>query len=163
MMPRPQEKEYHFPMVKPVFTMGLSQDAKQLREEIFVQEQGFQNEFGPEDDRSWSLVLYLDDLPIATGRILEIDPETYQIGRVAVKKELRGKTVGSTVLKFLATKARTLGARKIVLNAQLDKLPFYEKAGFAVSSDGLINFDEGKPHVWMEKILVRPNKKRKGF
>ena len=82
-------------MVKPVFTFGLPSDAKALREEVFVQEQGFQNEFGPEDDRCWSLVLYLDNRPIATGRILEIDPETYQIGRVAVKKEFRGKTVGT--------------------------------------------------------------------
>ena len=150
-------------MVKPVFTFGLHSDAKALREEVFVQEQGFQNEFGPEDDHSWSLVLYLDDHPIATGRILEIDPETYQIGRVAVRKEFRGKTVGTAVLKFLSTKARTLGARNIILNAQLDKLLFYEKAGFAVSNDGLINFDEGKPHVWMEKALVRPKKKKKGF
>lgn len=75
-------------MIKPVFTFGLPSDAKALREEVFVQEQGFQNEFGPEDDRCWSLVLYLDDRPIATGRILEIDPETYQIGRVAVKKRI---------------------------------------------------------------------------
>ena len=150
-------------MVKPVFTFGLPSDAKALREEVFVQEQGFQNEFGPEDDRCWSLVLYLDNRPIATGRILEIDPETYQIGRVAVKKEFRGKTVGTSILKFLTTKARTLGARKMVLNAQMDKVPFYEKAGFAVCNDGLINFDEGRPHVWMEKILVRPKIKRKGF
>ena len=80
-----------------------------------------------------------------------------------MRKEFRGKTVGTAVLKFLSTKARTLGARNIILNAQLDKLPFYEKAGFAVSNDGLINFDEGKPHVWMEKTLVRPKKKKKGF
>lgn len=150
-------------MVKPLFTFGLSEDAKAIREEVFIKEQGFQNEFDELDAKSWHLVLYLDDAPIATGRVSEVDPETYRIGRVAVRKEFRHMKVGSYTVKFLCNKALSLGARKAILSAQSDKTNFYRSLGFRPMADGEITYDEGVPHVTMCKILIRSKKGYRPF
>ena len=149
-------------MIKPVFHFSLPEDAKAIREQVFVKEQGFQHEFDDFDAQSWHLVLYLDNHPIATGRIHELDPETYQIGRVAVLKSFRGQSVGTYVVKFLCNKIISLGARKAILLAQADKQAFYRKIGFRPDPYGEVIMDEGVPHVKMEKVLVkkRPNRGR---
>jgi predicted GNAT family N-acyltransferase len=141
-------------MIEPKFSLGLPEDARKIRQTVFVEEQGYEHEFVNDDDDCWCLVLYFNGTPIATGRIKEVDPETYRIGRVAVLKEFRGKKVGTYVLKFLETKIRTLGGRKVILGAQIDKRGFYEKCGYH-ASEGEIFFDEGHPHLWMEKSLER--------
>jgi predicted GNAT family N-acyltransferase len=142
-------------MVEPKFSLGLPTDAQMIRQKVFVEEQGYQHEFVGDDEGCWCLVLYFNNAPIATGRIKEIDPETYRIGRVAVLKEYRGKKIGTYVLKFLETKIKTLGGRKVILGAQLDKKVFYEKCGYRLSADSEVFTDEGHPHVWMEKTLER--------
>lgn len=148
-------------MVKPVFQFRLPKEAKAIREEVFVKEQGFANEFDEIDDRSWHLVLYLDQTPIATGRVYEVDPETYQIGRICVRKPFRGQSVGTYVVKFLCNKAISLGARKAVLLAQLDKQGFYYRIGFRPDPNGEVIMDEGVPHIKMTKVLVRSKRKAK--
>lgn len=146
-----------------MFHLGLTEDAKKLREEVFVKEQGFRNEFDEKDQNCWHLVLYRDRVPIATGRIVEIDPETYQIGRVAVKKEFRHMKVGTYTVKFLCNKALSLGARKAILSAQLDKMDFYRPIGFRPFPDGEIQNEEGVPHIMMYKILIRDKKGYRPF
>ena len=135
-------------------------EAKALREEIFVLEQGFQNEFDEFEDSSWCLVLFLDGFPVATGRIRALDPATYAVERVAVKREFRGKKVGTYLLRFLETKIRTLGGVKARLNAQTDKIAFYQKQGYRVLGDGEIFYEEHCPHIAMEKDLPLKKKGR---
>ena len=136
-------------MVKPVFSHGLSEDARYIREEVFCKEQGYQNEFDELDESAISLVLYFNDAPIATGRLVKIDPSQYQIGRVAVLKEYRHKEIGSYLVRFLCKKARQLGASTCIVHAQLEKRSFYLRLGFKILGDGEIDFDEGHPHVYM--------------
>ena len=140
-------------MVKPVFHIGPTEDAKTIREEVFCIEQGFENEFDELDDTSISLVLYLDDAPIATGRLTKVDPATYQIGRVAVRKLYRGRGVGSYLMEFLCVKARELGAKTALVHAQLDKRAFYNRLGFYEFGGGVIDYDEGVPHIYLAKDL----------
>jgi predicted GNAT family N-acyltransferase len=149
-------------MIEERFAIGLPEDARMIREKVFVEEQGYKNEFTGDDGPCWCLVLYHNGIPMATGRILEIDPETYRIGRVAVLKEYRGKKIGSYVLKFLEVKIKTLGGHKAILHAQLDKKAFYEKNGYAVI-DGTIDYDEGHPHVMMAKELKKQNPRKRRF
>ena len=149
-------------MIKPVFTFGTSEEAKAIRTRVFIEEQGFQEEFDAYEDSSWCLVLFLDGLPIATGRIHPLDPEHFQIERVAVEKPFRGKSVGTYVVKFLCTKIKTLGGRIASLNAQLDKMGFYEHLGFRAIGDGEVFFEEGVPHIAMEKVLIPLARKGRG-
>ena len=140
-------------MVKPVFQIGLHPDAKLIREEVFCQEQGFKNEFDELDQTAISLVLYLDEKPIATGRLTKVDPATYQIGRVAVRKPYRHQQVGSYLMEFLCQKARELGAKTAIVHAQLDKRDFYNRLGFYEFAGGVIDYDEGCPHIYLGKDL----------
>ena len=148
-------------MVKPVFTIGPSADAKAIRRKVFVEEQGAVNEFDDADPSSWSLVLYWDNVPIATGRLTHIDPSKYAIGRVAVIKEFRHKKIGTYVLKFLERKAYEIGAVSIELHAQVDKIPFYEKNGYHIIGDGEVYYEEGIPHQTMGKVFASPKYRRK--
>ncbi len=140
-------------MITYKFFKGLPDDAKIIRNTVFVKEQGFAEEFIPgEDDNAICLVIYLDDKPIATGRILKEDPETYHIGRVAVLKSYRNQKVGSTVLSFLETKIKEIGGRKATIGSQLDKKEFYEKCGYRVINSH-IYYEENVPHIMMGKLL----------
>ena len=139
-------------MVKPVFTIGPSEDAKMIRTAVFVKEQHVVHEYDELDPGSWSLVLYLDKAPMGTGRLVRLDPQTGLIGRVAVLPEYRHRKVGTYILAFLERKAVSIGCTRIELHAQTDKLPFYEKAGYHII-DGEVFLDENMPHVIVGKSL----------
>lgn len=141
-------------VIKPVFHLGLTPDARRIREEVFVEEQGFQNEFDEEDENCITLVLYLDATPIATGRLIKVDPATYQIGRVAVRKAYRHQKVGSYLMEFLFVKARELGAKTCIVHAQLDKQSFYRRLGFYEFGGGVVDEDEGVPHIYLAKDVT---------
>ena len=147
-------------MVKPVFSIGPSKEAKMIREEVFCAEQGYVHEFDELDPTSVSLVLFLEDTPIATGRLTKIDPATYQLGRICVRKPYRGKKVGSYLVEFLCAKAKELGAIRVIAHSQLDKQAFYRKLGFYDFGEGAIDYDEGMPHLYLARDL--PSKWRKG-
>jgi predicted GNAT family N-acyltransferase len=124
--------------------------ARAIRYAVFVEEQGVpvELEWDDQDEPSWHAVAYADDgTPVATGRLL---PDGH-IGRMAVLASARGTGVGATVLQALMGKAVELGYAELVLNAQSHAAPFYERAGFAISSKP---FEEaGIPHVEMRKRL----------
>ena len=142
-------------MVEAKFYFGVPEDARTIRDEVFTFEQGFSDdiEYDEHDPECWHVVVYLDGYPISTGRVFAEDPETYHIGRLAVRKAYRGQKVGTYTMKFLETKAKTLGARKLMLGAQLDKAGFYEKNGFRKNPTGEIYEEEGVPHILMFKTL----------
>lgn len=145
-------------MVQARFYHDLPMEAKIIRQEVFVEEQGFQEEFEDDESIYIHLVLFLDDKPISTARIKKLDPERYQLQRMAVLKPFRGLKIGTYTLKFCQTKIKTLGGREIVLEAQLDKSGFYAKNGFK-PIDGEIVYDQDYPHIWMRKVIIRPKNK----
>jgi predicted GNAT family N-acyltransferase len=148
--------------VQAKFTFGITDDAKKIRQEVFVDEQGFKDDVDEIDKTAVELVLYLDNLPIATARMYEVDPETYHVGRVCVRKPYRGHKIGSYLMKFIEVKAKSLGARKLILDSQLPREGFYLAIGYKTSGDGEVFIEEGQPHIHMEKIIVKPkaNKRR---
>ena len=139
------------------------EDAAGLRETVFVHEQGFslEIELDETDGEAWHVVGYRQGRPVCTGRLFWDDDGAgcphhdaagrMHIGRVAVLRECRGGGTGLAVMDALVARAREMGAKRIVLNAQADKSGFYEKAGFACT--GATMLDEGVPHVEMEMLL----------
>ena len=93
--------------------------ARPIREEIFLQEQGFSTEFDEEEERAWHLLLFLDGEAVATGRLFPKDGEdgVYVVGRVAVRKPYRGRHRGQKVVRALEEKARQMGGKGIYLGA----------------------------------------------
>lgn len=137
------------------FFTRLNKDLRYIREVVFVDEQGFTDEFDDVDidNISFHLLLYIEGKPVATGRLYQKDPlqDIYIIGRLAVLSDYRGLDLGSIVLTSLEEKAKECGASSIELSAQCRVRGFYEKHGYwAIGSSYL---DGDCPHILMIKDL----------
>ncbi|MDO4594920.1 MAG: GNAT family N-acetyltransferase [Tissierellia bacterium] len=116
---------------------------KKLREEVFIKEQGFKNEFDDIDDIATHLCLKEDDKLIAYLRIYKQE-DKYFIGRVIVKREYRNKGYGKKILKEAL---KRLKGRKVINHSQFDKREFYKKCGFIETN--IIDYDESVKHVYL--------------
>lgn len=130
----------------------LPQDAKEIREAVFMKEQGFVQEFDDIDKCAKHLVVYKNEQPIAVCRFFPQNAE-YIIGRIAVRKEYRGKHIGAAVLTWAEQEIHAAGGTNIALHAQEQAKGFYEKLGYA--QRGGIEYEESCPHVWMTKELAK--------
>ncbi len=141
----------------------LPEDSKALRETIFVQEQGFEEEFDTIDTIAAHLVIYYAERAIATGRIFPADYETgfqetkakkvYVLGRVAVSKDCRGLHIGEYLLSEVEKYVKSQGGDAIILHAQCRIRQFYASSGYEQCSG--VELDEGCPHIWMRKYLTK--------
>lgn len=93
-----------------------------------------------------------DKTPVATCRIFwDTVMNTHILGRLAVIKEYRGRTIGSVIVREAEKYIQKNGGKSIVLHAQCRLTAFYQKLGFAEFGD--IGDDEGCPHIWMKKAF----------
>ena len=137
------------------FCTGLAgaPQAAEIRREVFIQEQGFQDEFDSLDDQAAHLLLMDGDMAVATARIFPEPgkPGVWHAGRIAVRKQYRGLHLGARLMQELCAYARAHGGNKVYLSAQVRAQGFYERCGFTAYGDHYD--DEGCPHVSMEKRL----------
>lgn len=128
--------------------------AKPLRDEVFVDEQGFPAHL--EDDEhegtAWHYIVEENGKTIATGRLIQLEEAVWKLGRIAVKKSVRGTGLGTKVTNALIAKAKELGSKTIKISGQTHAVPFYEKFGFAIA--GVEFMEENLPHVDMQIDLV---------
>lgn len=130
----------------------LTDDARKIREEVFVREQGFQEEFGSKDYDSIHLVYYKEGEAIATCRYFPGEEEgLFWIGRFAVRKPYREKNIGKELLIRAEQEIQRDGGKRAQLSAQVRAKSFYEKCGYQVTGD--VFYDEGCPHIDMKKDL----------
>ena len=128
----------------------LQSTAAQVRQTVFVQEQGIPVELEWDAaDADCLHALILDDTGKAagTGRLL---PDGH-IGRMAVLAAYRRQGLGGQILEALVTAAAARGHRSVVLSAQLHARSFYERHGFIAR--GEIYDDAGIPHQQMVRTL----------
>ena len=140
-------------MMNVIITKGLQKDAAYIREEVFMKEQGFENEFDDSDARAYHTVLYVDGVPAANRRLFTDDPagKIWTVGRIAVMQEMRKLHLGSMIMRTLEELCKSLGGERIQLSAQCQAQPFYEKCSYEAS--GEVYMDEHCPHIHMEKVL----------
>ncbi len=130
----------------------LPEETHALRQEVFIEEQGFAQEFDETDRAALHITLYEDGQAAACCRIFPDSPRgTWHVGRVAVRKNRRGQGLGAQVMDQAEAAARARGAARMVLSAQVQAAGFYQKLGYAQS--GGVYLDEHCPHVHMEKLL----------
>lgn len=129
------------------------EDAKKIREEVFIREQGFQNEMDETDDVAAHFVLFDEnDVPAATCRVFWNETmDSYTLGRLAVMKKYRGQNMGAALVKEAEAYVKKKGGKDIILHAQCRVADFYKKIGF--EEFGEIGDDEGCPHIWMKKSV----------
>lgn len=127
-------------------------DAYKVRISVFVDEQGFVDEFDKIDEFAYHIAAYDNDRVIGSGRIFsEHGSSEYHVGRIAVLKEYRGCGVGSEIMREIERFASEIGATGLVLSAQRRAKGFYEKIGYEAHGDEYL--EEGYPHVLMKKYI----------
>ena len=126
--------------------------AAAVRIAVFVQEQGIPvaEEWDEEDAGALHAVITdAQDVPIATGRLLQPQPGLAQIGRMAVLSSHRGQHLGASILQALCGAAYARGDTQCVLHAQRSAEGFYRRHGFEPEGEP---YDEvGIEHITMRK------------
>lgn len=124
-----------------------------LRYTVFVDEQHVPIELERDeyDDTALHLLGDVAGVPMGTARIVFKD-DYAKIGRVCVTKEARGTGLGKALMLEAITQAKAKdGTRRMILQAQLPALGFYESLGF-VAHGGIV-MDAGIEHRDMELVL----------
>lgn len=131
----------------------LPDEARKIRNEVFVAEQGFVYEFDEIDDKAIHFVLYTSsDIPVATCRVFEGDEvNLFVLGRLAVLKEYRGNGYGKMIVFEAEKHIKNIGGRFLMLHSQCRIKDFYKKIGYTEFGD--IEYEEDCPHVWMKKTI----------
>jgi GNAT superfamily N-acetyltransferase len=80
------------------------------------------------------LVAYRSDVAVGCGAVRMLDAETGELKRMYVSPDERGRGIGRLLVAELEAEARTLGARRLVLETgtrQHAALALYRAAGFS--------------------------------
>lgn len=122
-----------------------------IRRTVFIEEQQVPEELEWDglDDEAVHLLAKVDDEPVATARLLT----NGHIGRMAVLAAWRNRGIGMAMLAQLIKLARQQNMPQLFLNAQIDAVEFYRRAGFV--PEGEIFMDAGIPHKRMVLDLTR--------
>ena len=133
-----------------------------IREEVFGGEQDFPTaarEDEEDRDAIFALAFETKDngelFPVGTGRLIFL-ADQFKIGRIAIKKEHRGKKYGDFIVRMLVDKAFSMGAKEVFVGAQEHAIPFYEKIGFVPLDEEY--YEDGIYHKMM-KIMPSTCKK----
>ncbi len=133
--------------------------AIQIRTEVFVEEQGLplEEELDEYDDEAihWLIITHTEE-PVATGRIIPYQEgcqmrPVAKIGRIAVKKAMRGLGLGDLLMREILRITLEEGYAQAILDARTPVVPFYEQLGFVTEGD---EFMEGATPLYrMRKLL----------
>lgn len=120
-----------------------------IRDEVFGKEQGFFEAVGPDEEDAAAIfaLAFEQGIPVATGRLLFLE-DTFRLGRIAVKKEYRGKKYGDFIVRMLVDKAFSMGAEEVLVGSQRQAIPFYQKIGFAETGEHYL--EGNREHYWMK-------------
>lgn len=131
---------------------SLPEHAIELRKEVFVVEQGFDDEFDENDKRAKHFVGYIDNTPVATCRVFfDSNVQSNVVGRLAVDMKYRGLGLGAAILKSAEVYIRENGGEKVMLSGQVRVAEFYKKLGYV--QHGEVFLDQECPHTWLVKEL----------
>lgn len=123
------------------------EDAKKVRVRVFMEEQGFKNEFDEIDKRAHHVTIYQEDEVIGCARtFIEGNPKEIHIGRIAILKPYRNQGWGRKLVEACESQYKNAD---FVLSAQCRIQGFYESMGYEVR--GNIYMDEMVPHIEMIK------------
>jgi len=129
--------------------------ALDVRERVFVDEQDvpYDREVDGRDPDATHFLVRDDGDPIATARVRPYDgsdERALKVERVAVVADRRGEGYGDAVMDAVESYATEEGYDRLVLDAQVPVVGFYERRGYAVQDDEPFD-DAGIPHRRMAK------------
>lgn len=154
--------------VQAVSTPAGFEEALALRYQVFCDEQRVPRELERDDEDALALHVVVRDAQgqvCGTGRALRMRPDGSQValdspavpgdvvrvGRMAVRRDVRGQGVGTLLLKALEQAACDAGLAQALLHAQCHAQAFYARHGYVPVGE---RFEEaGIEHVTMTRRL----------
>ena len=101
-----------------------------LPEEVLsIRREVFGNPGQTVDPKCWNTLVYLDDMPAASGRIWW-EEGAFWLGEIGVLSSLRGRRLGDLVLRLLLFKAQSHAAREVRLSSPEETQGFFARLGF---------------------------------
>lgn len=133
---------------------SVYEDSLNIRKIVFVQEQKVPThiEMDDLDLHTIHYVGYIDDIAVSTMRVCPMDNGALKFQRLATLPEYRGNGYAEQLIDRALADAKEKGMHQIVLSAQTQVIPYYEKLGFKVTSDEFIQANI--PHKMMQKFLL---------
>ena len=101
------------------------------------------DDFDPKKGKSY---IARDGGVIGHVQLVEVEPQTVVIDQVLVLEERRGKGVGTQLMQAAMN---SLGG-KLYLCCHEDRIPFYERLGFALLPNGYDDAPESVQAFWRE-------------
>lgn len=133
-------------------TMNHETDWHMIRQCVFVEEQGFENEFDDIDKIAHQVVLYVDQNAVGCGRVYADETGSlWHLGRLAILSAYRKAGYGAIIIEHLEAYVTSQKGSEIILSAQKHAILFYQKQGYA--SFGDLYMDEHVPHQNMRKYV----------
>jgi predicted GNAT family N-acyltransferase len=122
---------------------------RNIRDDVFCREQGIPQdiEFDSFDSAAIHSIVFDEDIEIGTGRMLSDG----HIGRIAVKRQYRGKGIGKMIMQSLIDQAINMQFPEVWLSSQYHAKGFYKKLGFIET--GEIFQEANIDHIKMKKKL----------
>jgi ElaA protein len=126
-----------------------------VRREVFIDEQAVPeaDEVDGRDPMCLHLLLTGGGADLGAAR-LRVVGAAAKAERVAVRAGARRRGLGARLMAGLEAEARRLALAEVVLGAQVDAIPFYERLGY--TAEGPVFDDAGIPHRRMRKRLGPP-------
>ena len=142
-----ENKMYHFKYGR---WDQLQQDAKLIRTQVFIVEQQIPEaeEWDDHDAISQHFVIYDQDQPIATARLLQNN----SVGRVAVLRSHRGVGIGKLLMERIIQQAKYEQRKFLKLSSQVHAIQFYAALDFKVEGEQYL--DCGNPHIDMRLLFT---------
>ena len=127
-----------------------------IRRRVFIDEQRVpeDEEMDDLDAASTHLIAYRGGRAIGTARLRSVGGDA-KAERVAVLPEQREHGVGRLLMQHLEREAQARGVHRVVLNAQVSVIAFYEQLGYVAEGERFL--EAGIPHLRMTKALSPPS------
>ncbi len=131
----------------------IPQEARFIRETVFLDEQGFEKEYDENDNVAKHIVIYDESTAVATCRVYwDEEVDCHHVGRIAVLKPYRGKGLGIRIVSEAENLVRELGGKEVFISGQLRVAEFYKnKLGYTQYGDTYL--EENVPHVALKKSV----------
>ncbi len=124
-----------------------------VRRAVFIDEQKvpFDEEVDGRDSACTHALAISDGGIVGTARMRILAAGDAIVQRVAVLAEHRGRGLGSRIMTLMEDEARRRRCARVVLDAQVAVIPFYERRGYSAEGDPFL--DAGIVHRFMWKCL----------
>lgn len=122
-----------------------TESLRDIRKQVFIDEQGVPEalEWDADDQSAVHFLMHAEGDSLGTARLLADG----HIGRLAILPAWRGKGLGQRLMHEVMTYAQARGMSTLLLSAQIQAQPLYQRLGFVVHSDPYM--EAGIAHIAM--------------